>query len=365
MKIIFVNNARVCSGCEDHLLDVAVWLRDNGVDPVFLVREEGILRERLDRLNIRYYPVFTGTNKLLLPLRIGRALVAEKPDIVSVNREHNIMPVYAAAALTAPFLPRRPRLAVVFHTPTGRWYPRLASFDGIVGTSRYTAESFVRANPGIAGKIQVIHYGIRLPEADPVRKLDRDRPRRYFRDRGFPVIGMVGELWKNQEELVDAASELVRAYPRMTIAFIGGYDPAPALVEKIAASGCRDNFVLTGRVDRKLIPDIFFDLDLSVSTHRNEGFGIVHIESLAALTPVVAYNSGGLVEILEKGGGALVNGGAGEFAAAVLALLGDDDRRCRLGEEGRRVVEEHFSIDAMGSKHLEFYRRLLHRDNLK
>lgn len=359
MKIVFVNNARVCSGCEDHLLDVAVWLRDNGVDPVFLVREEGILRERLDLLNIRYYPVFTSTNKLFLPFRIARALMAEKPDIVSVNREHNVMPVYAAAGLAAPFLPRRPKLAVVFHTPTGRWYPRLASFDGIVGTSRYTAESFVRANPGIAKKIEAIHYGIRLPAVDPVRKLDRDRPRRFFRDRKFPIIGMVGELWKNQEELVDAAAEMVRIYPEMTIAFIGGYDPSPALMAKIAASGCPDNFVLTGRVERKLIPDVFFDLDLSVSTHRNEGFGIVHIESLAACTPAVAYNSGGLVEILEKGGGVLVDGGTADFARAVLDLLGDDERRFRLGKDGRRVVEEHFSIDAMGNKHLAFYRRLL------
>jgi glycosyltransferase involved in cell wall biosynthesis len=43
----------------------------------------------------------------------------------------------------------------------------------------------------------------------------------------------------------------------------------------------------------------------------------------------------------------------------VLDLLADDDRRFRLGREGRRVVEEHFSIDAMGGKHLAFYRRLL------
>ncbi len=359
MKILFVNNARVCSGCEDHLIDIAVWFRDHGVEPVFLVREGGILQERLDLLGIRAYPVFISGRKGGLLARIAKVLFAELPDVVSINREHNIMPVLAAKLLVQPVLRKKPKMVAVFHTPTGRWYPGLKGFDGIIGTSGYTAESFIRVNPGIKGKTAVIHYGITLPRADAALKFTRERPRRFFHGRRFPIIGMVGELWKNQEELVDAAPRLVERFPDITIAFIGGYDGSESLTQKIAASGLQDHFILTGRVDRKAIPDVFFDLDLSVSTHRNEGFGIVHIESLAALTPVVAYNSGGLVEILEKGGGVLVNGTTGEFADAVSGLLADDAKRWELGKEGRKVVEEHFSVDAMGRKHLAFYEKVV------
>jgi glycosyltransferase involved in cell wall biosynthesis len=169
---------------------------------------------------------------------------------------------------------------------------------------------------------------------------------------------MVRELWKNPEELVDVARYLVDAHPDITIAFIGGYDGSAPLQEKIDRSGLRKNFVLTGRLDRNLIPDVFHDLDLSVSPHRNEGFGIVHIESPAGYTPVVAYNSGGLVEILCKGGGVLVDGKIEAFANAILYLLGDDEKRKQLGLTGRRVVEENFSIDAMGRNHLSFYEKL-------
>ena len=169
---------------------------------------------------------------------------------------------------------------------------------------------------------------------------------------------MVGELWKNQEELVDAGRYLVERFPEITIAFIGGHEESISLREKIEASGFPERFIWTGRLDRKLLSDVFFDLDLSVSTHRNKGFGIVHIESLAGLTPVVAYKNGGLMEIIEKGGGVLVDGGAEDFARAVSDLLSDDDRRFRLGIEGRRLVEENFSVDAMGRKHLEFYLRV-------
>ena len=358
MKILFVNNARVCSGCEDHLIDLAVWLMSHGVQPVFLVRDGSILQERLADLGIKAYPVFDPNRKLGLLHRIGNAIRAEQPDVISINREHNILPVMAATLLVYPFLRIKPKMVAVFHAPTGRWYLGLGRFDGIIGTSDYTAEPFIRKNPGIKDKTAVIHYGITVRPVDAASKLVRERPLKYFKDRKFPIIGMVGELWKNQEELVDVAHYLVKRFPEITIAFIGGYEESASLKAKIDSSGFPDRFIWTGRLERQLIPDVFHDLDLSVSTHRNEGFGIVHIESLAGYTPVVAYNSGGLVEIIRNGGGVLVNGGTEDFARAVIDLLSDDARRFQLGIEGRRVVEENFSIDAMGNKHLSFYKNL-------
>lgn len=361
MKILYVIGSRLLSGAEDHLLDMVVWYKAHDVEPVFLLRKDSLLRERLTELGVRSYPVFVPGRKAGLIPRIAKAIIAEQPDIISVNREHNIFPTYISMRLVRPFLQRTPRMAAVFHTPTGRRYPVLGRFDGVIGTSEYTANSFIATNPAIKEKTEVIHYGALLPEINPLQKLVVERPRRFFQGRKFPLIGMAGELWKNQEELVDAAKFLVEVFPEITIAFIGGYEGKEPLQEKIAAAGLEKNFILTGRIPRNRMSDAFFDLDLSVSTHRNEGFGIVHIESLAAYTPVVAYNSGGLVEIISKGGGVLVDGAPREFSDAIIALLLDDARRFALGREGRQVVEEHFSIDAMGRKHYDFYRRMLSR----
>jgi hypothetical protein len=33
MKILYVIGSRLMSGCEDHLLDIAVWFRAQGVEP--------------------------------------------------------------------------------------------------------------------------------------------------------------------------------------------------------------------------------------------------------------------------------------------------------------------------------------------
>jgi len=356
VKIAFIINARLVSGAEEHLLDLASRLPAHGIEPVFFVRKGGAFEERLTAAGIRSHAVFVPA-KYTVPFRLAKGLTIEQPDIISVNREHNIYPTIAACCLAAPFLKKRPKLVNVFHTPTSRRYPLLATlFDGVIATSEYTGASFTAKNPGLDRITSIIHYGIDLSPLQP-DKNDSNRERRVLRGRKFPVIAMVGELWKNQEELIDAGAALQKAFPDITIAIVGG-GGTEHLERKIAGYGLERNVVLTGRIPRRQIPDLFYDCDLSVSTHRNEGFGIVHIESLAAGTPVVAYNSGGLVEIIRKGGGVLVDGGTAEFVGQVTALLADDEKRRALGVEGRSVVEEHFTLDLMVRQHADYYLRL-------
>ncbi len=362
MKILFVDNAMLVGGAEEHLLDLSAWLAKKGVEPVFVAREEGHFPEAIRQRGFTHYRSSRqGPRKALSLFQLARAIAREKPDIVSVNREHDLLLAYIALGMARPALRRRPRTVAVFHTPTGRRHDVLTRYDGVLCTSDFTAGAFIRANPWIRDRVAMIHYGIRVPEVDAAAKLRRDRPRRFFTGQGFPVIGMVGELWKNQEELVDAARLLVREFPQLTVAVVGGGYPSQvdALKEKIRRHGLERNFVLTGRLDRRLIPDVFHDFDLSVSTHRNEGFGIVHIESLACLTPVVAYNVGGYVEMLREGGGSLVEGGVEALADAVASLLRDDGRREALAREGRRIVEEKFSVERMGERHLRYYSEVL------
>jgi len=360
MKIVLVNSARKVSGAEEYLLDLAENLQPYGYCPTFFVKSGGVLEAKAGGCGYPCHAVFRG-NPLTIPLRIAAALRAEQPDIVLVGRDHNIYPVIAGYLLALPWLKRRPRIVVTLHTPTGRRYPFARSFlDGIIASSDYTGQTFYPVNPGWQQLAVTIHCGIR-PATVQAGKENPARPRRVLAGRGFPLIGMVGELWKNQAELVDVGVILQQKYPDITIAIVGGGDDAE-LRAKIAACGLERNFVLTGRIPREQIPDLFYDLDLSVSTHRNEGFGIVHIESLAAATPVVAYNSGGLVEVIRNGGGLLVDGDSGDFAAAVDGLLTDESRRLALGREGREVVAKFFTLEVMAKNHADYLQAVGNRE---
>jgi glycosyltransferase involved in cell wall biosynthesis len=73
-----------------------------------------------------------------------------------------------------------------------------------------------------------------------------------------------------------------------------------------------------------------------------EGGPLVALEAMALGTPVVAYDAGGLGEYVRRGGGDVVEPGAGPLAAAVRALLGDEGAWRAKSAHGRRTVEaEH------------------------
>jgi glycosyltransferase involved in cell wall biosynthesis len=48
-------------------------------------------------------------------------------------------------------------------------------------------------------------------------------------------------------------------------------------------------------------------------------------------------------------------GNPAELADALIALLRDEGRRCRLGEAGRRRVEAEFSAERMAERAVTFY----------
>lgn len=363
MRFYSVNNARNVSGCEENQLDLARWFRDNrGCETIFLVREQSQLGDRAESEGFGVRRVFRdGAGRLTTPFAIAAAMRRDQPDVVSINREHNIYATWLAMQMARPFLDKQPQLVSVFHSPTGRRYGLLKRFDGIICTSEYTGGAFFANNEGLRERTAIIPYGTLLPPVDRAAKEDGNRARRIFPDAGAPLVGMVGDLWKNQAELVDVVAILRDEFPRITCAIVGAgsEEVVAALRKKIEDRGLMEHFIISGRLERNRIPDLFFDFDVSLSTYRHEGFGIVHIESLAALTPLVAYNSGGIREIIRHGGGIPVDGGTREFAQALSGLLADPDRRYAMGREGRQVVEERFTMEIMCRRHYDYYASML------
>jgi glycosyltransferase involved in cell wall biosynthesis len=89
-----------------------------------------------------------------------------------------------------------------------------------------------------------------------------------------------------------------------------------------------------------------------------EPFGLVFAEAMAMELPVVALRNGGTLEVVAEGRtGLLSDPGDGDALAANLAtLLDDPDLRRRMGAEGRRCVEDRFTIDRMAADTEDVYR---------
>jgi glycosyltransferase involved in cell wall biosynthesis len=363
MKILLINNDKGWSGGQEHLKDLAMELREHGVEFHFTARAGSPSETRFRQYGfpVHAVPRHHGVNDLKALAGLVSLLRRERFDVVSINREHDLFMAALARRLAFPLRPAG-KLMMSYHLPTGRRQLLLGTADAIVCISEHVKETLLRGNPAAAARTHILYYGIALSGPPSPSRYAVDRPRRFFAGTGFPIIGMVGEFWKNQMELVEMTPLLKKAFPALTVALIGDASDR-ALVEplewRIRQLGLEKDIVFTGRVPRERIPDVFHDLDLSVTTHRNEGYGLVHLESLAAGTPVVAYNEGGFVDIFRgEDVGSLVDGGTAEFAAAAITLLKDDARRFAMGARGYELVARRYSVKAMGRRYLDFYRRL-------
>jgi glycosyltransferase involved in cell wall biosynthesis len=366
MKILYVSNGSNFAGAggmEYHLVDITNWLGAKGVDIGLAVRAGTNLHRNLLRGRSNVYPLsWTGLNKIFSFFQLAKVIADFSPDIISINRERDIVRVFFITKIISPFLKKRPKIVAVFHNLGWKRYFPLRKLDGIIYPNKRIKNEYSTRNEVEATKSTVIYHGISLYSVNCEDKFKLDRQRRYFTGITDPIIGMVGELRKNQSELVEVAFFLKKMTPNFMIALVGAgtEEEIKELKEKIRDKGLTGKFVLTGNVDRKRMQDVYFDFDISVTTFRYDAFGLAYIESLSAYTPLIAYNSGGPVEILEKGGGILVKDGPEEMAEKIFSLVSNYELRKSLGRSGRTVAEKYFSLDSMGQNHYDFYKKIAH-----
>ena len=166
-------------------------------------------------------------------------------------------------------------------------------------------------------------------------------------DGGGPVVGFVGRIEprKGPLDLVRAAAAIRAGAPGARIVLIGDdpYDSAPEYAAQVRAAEGVEHvpWVADGAA-------VMRHLDVLVAPSRQEPFGTVLAEAMAAGTPVVATRVGGLAEVVADGetGRLVAPGRPDELAAAVLEVLG---RRTQMGAAARERAQR-FGADAYADR---------------
>jgi glycosyltransferase involved in cell wall biosynthesis len=164
---------------------------------------------------------------------------------------------------------------------------------------------------------------------------------------GGPIVGFVGRIEprKGPLDLVHAAAAIHAGAPGARIVLVGDdpYDSAPEYAAQVRAAEGVEHvpWVADGAA-------VMRHLDVLVAPSRQEPFGTVLAEAMAAGTPVVATRVGGLAEVVADGetGILVAPGQPAELAAAVLEVLG---QRAQMGAAAR-VRAQRFGADAYADR---------------
>jgi glycosyltransferase involved in cell wall biosynthesis len=262
--------------------------------------------------------------------RVVRAVAREfEPHLIYVNGPR-LLPTALLAARGTP---------VVFHAHSylDRRYTRaIARWSVARGRMRVIAISEFVAQP-FAGAT-VVYNGV------------RDHG---FRVRPWPggprTIGIIGRISREKGHLdfVEAARRLSWTYPELHFAVFGAALFADAAYERqvrSAATGLPIDF--HGWTDK--VSEALHAIDaLAVPSGPAEGATRIIMEAFSAGTPVVAYPSGGIPELVRHGEtGLLTAARLGEsLAAALQTVLSDPDLMARLSVQGRREWEQRFRLE--------------------
>jgi len=276
-----------------------------------------------------------------------RFLRRRRPDVVHANTLYTLPEAAIARALGLP---------VLFHVhemlpPKGRLVPRAVDVLGIeaAAVSRACAAAFAGGGGSRSRAPRVVHESAVVPPA----------PRPPRRPGDPLVVGTVGWVCerKGTDVFLDVARRVRAAMPDVELRLVGPTTPgshdhawARARVAQAKADGVR----YWPRAD---VGAQLREWDVFLLCSRYDPFPLVVLEAMAHGLPVVATAVDGIPEQVTPDCGLLApSQDAGALAAHVVALLGDPERRARMGQAGRARVQEQFTERHQARRLGEAYR---------
>lgn len=178
-----------------------------------------------------------------------------------------------------------------------------------------------------------------------------------------PTVIYVGRLRTRK-----AVAVLLAAHRRLRdegvdidLVIVGGGEQLDALKQRAAELGLGDSCRFLGALPRDQVVRWYARADVYCLPSIYEGFPVAILEAMAAGLPVVSTTVSGIPEAVVDGetGRLVPPENAEALAGALRELVTDGSLRRRMGDAGRRRVEEHFTIDTIAGRYLQLWQSLL------
>lgn len=229
----------------------------------------------------------------------------------------------------------------------------------VTANSEFTKKWYLKMfGPNLKRKTAVIVGGVNIENYKRDQTAIEEINKKYnLKDK--KVVLFTGRLTKSKGTvyLIRAAKDI-----KGTVV-IAGDGPERENIEREIRKLRLKNIIMAGyikTVDKNLFHAFYERADVYVCPSIwSEPLGLTILEAMAAHTPVVATNKGGVLSIIkDKTNGVLIRSRSSrEIAEAVNNLLEDDNLRKKLGNEAYKTILEKFTWEKIASRFEDIYKQ--------
>ena len=165
---------------------------------------------------------------------------------------------------------------------------------------------------------------------------------------------------KGLDLLAEALGRVGPGFPDLHLLVAGKDDGAwKPFAERIETLGLSERVTYLGHVGGERARQVWAAADAFILPSYSEGFSMAILEALACSLPCLITTACHFPELADAQGAVVVNPEAGEVAQGLRDLLerADDERR-RLGQNGRRLVENQYTWDQQAHRLASVYKWL-------
>jgi glycosyltransferase involved in cell wall biosynthesis len=202
--------------------------------------------------------------------------------------------------------------------------------DAVTACSSNLLSKAQRLEPGIARKGHVVHNGLDLELFNSTARYSYPRP----------YILSYGRLTskKGFDLLISAFAQVAAVHPEVDLILAGDGEDEILLKRLVHEAELDDRVHFFGRAQPGQIVELLNGCLFLVVPSRNEPFGIVALEGMAAGKPVLATRVGGLPEFLEESINQLVEPSVDGLTSGLKDWLARREELLALGIGNRRLA---------------------------
>ena len=383
MKVLFLTHSFprfIGDAPGSFLLRLAVALRDEGVVVRVIAPAAENLppRDELDGIHVerfRYAPrsmetlAYTGnmaqdvasswSARLALTGFLGAELTrsawdrrAFRPDVIHA---HWWFPS-GVVAMTLASLTGTP-LVTTIHGTDLRLAKKIAASRPVLRSVLRKSREVTTVSSWLASELTAIEPTARSTVAPMPVATEKFAPRGSHERARFLFAGRLNEQ-KGLDHLLRAFASM-RGVAMLDV--VGEGSLAADLRLLASQLGVSDRVVFHGQLTQPDLVRKYQAATAVVVPSVDEGLGLVAAEALLCETPVIAFRSGGLTDVIDhtRTGLLVTPGQTAELAAALDSVLEDPERFAAMARDGRQSVLERFSPQKAAASYAGIYREAI------